>query len=173
MSAWHSRELDSPSVPEDPSDVCDEPFPRPPCVELKGQRSRSEGFRANAKVSASPVAAHADDGNIGWEGMVALNIEYLEQCDDDLQLSTAYRLKAYVSSHKLAEIDQMEAFLADNFIAAGLDRSDAAAAGYIVLAVIEQMAGQMQRRLADASAEEVTSLLVQDLRLSLADLIEL
>jgi hypothetical protein len=104
---------------------------------------------------------------------VALNIEYLEQCDDDLQLSTALRLKAYVSSPKLAEVDQMEAFLADNFVAAGLDRSDAAAAGYIVLAVIEQLSGQHQHRLSDAGVEEVTALLVQDLRLALADLIEL
>jgi hypothetical protein len=104
---------------------------------------------------------------------VALNIEYLEQCDDDLQLSTAFRLKAYVSSHKLAEVDQMEAFLADNFVAAGLDRSDAAAAGYILLAVIEQLSGEVQQRMTHAGAEEVTAVLVQDLRLALADLIEL
>ncbi len=104
---------------------------------------------------------------------MALNFEYLEQCDDDLQLSTAQRLKAYVSSGKLAEIDQLEAFLADNFLAAGLDRSDAAAAGYIVLAVIEHLSGEMQCRAGDAGVERVIALLVQDLRLALADLIEL
>jgi hypothetical protein len=112
-----------------------------------------------------------EDRNGG--GQVALNIEYLEQCDDDLQLSTAFRLKAYVSSRKLAEVDQMEAFLADNFVAAGLDRSDAAAAGYILLAVIEQLSAEVHQRMSDAGAEGVTAVLVQDLRLALADLIEL